>query len=153
MRFERWQPFENLFLHEVCEKMPLSEIAKKLDRSEAAITRQASRIGARLPSRMLGRPWTKAELFLFGRFSVEEIATATGRSIYSVRSKRNALCRASGGSIMSEWSHEELSLLWRHNNAKVAELTGRSIEEVAARRLQANYERNNWHEFDPERDS
>lgn len=27
-----------------------------------------------------------------------------------------------------------------------------STEELA-RRLQANYERNNWHEFDPERDS
>lgn len=54
---------------------------------------------------------------------------------------------------MNEWSTEELALLWRHNNAKVAELTGRSIEEVAARRLQANYERNGWDKHDPERDA
>lgn len=50
-----------------------------------------------------------------------------------------------------EWTSDELALLWRHNNEKVVELTGRSIDEVAARRLQANYERNNWPEFDPER--
>lgn len=59
---------------------------------------------------------------------------------------------------MSDWTHEEFALLWRHllwkySNKEVAEITGRSIEEVAARRLQANYERNNWPEFDPERDS
>lgn len=54
---------------------------------------------------------------------------------------------------MNEWSTEELALLSLYNNAKVAELTGRSIEEVAACRLWKNYERNNWHEFDPERDS
>lgn len=53
---------------------------------------------------------------------------------------------------MTEWTSEELALLWRHNNAQVAEMTGRTIEEVAERRLQANYERNNWHQFAPERD-
>lgn len=54
---------------------------------------------------------------------------------------------------MKAWSLEELALLWRHSNAEVAEITGRSIDEVAACRLWKNYERNNWHEFDPERDS
>ena len=54
---------------------------------------------------------------------------------------------------MPEWTSEELALLWRHNNAHVTEMTGRSVEEVEARRLQANYERNNWPEFDPERES
>lgn len=153
MRCERWQPFENLFLHEVGEKMPRSEIAEKLERSESAITRQASRIGAPLISRMTGRRWTKAELFLLSRFTPEEVATATGRSIYSVRSKLQSLTRASGGKVMPEWTSEELALLWRHNNAHVTEMTGRSVEEVEARRLQANYERNNWPEFDPERES
>ena len=153
MRCERWQPFENLFLHEVGEKMPLHEIAEKLERSESAITRQASRIGASLLSRMKGRPWTDAELFLFGRFSIEEIAVATGRSIISVRNKRNSLARKSGGKIMSEWTSEELALLWRYNNEQVAEMTGRSVEEVGDRRLKANFERNNWPEFDPERES
>lgn len=150
---ELWQPFENLFLHEVGTKMPRSEIAEKLERSESAITRQASRIGAPLISRMTGRRWTKAELFLLSRFTQEEVAAATGRSIYSVRSKLQSLTRASGGKVMPEWTSEELALLWRHNNAQVAEMTGRSVEEVEARRLQANYERNNWPEFDPERES
>lgn len=140
---EIWQPFENLFLHEVGMKMSRSEIAEKLERSESAVTRQASRIGAPLISKMTGRPWIQAEIHLFGRFSEEEIATATGRSIYSVRSKRNALSR-SGGLTMREWSTEELAILMRYTNAEVTEITGRSIEEVGDKRLQVNIERNGW---------
>lgn len=64
---ELWQPWENLFLHEVGGTMPISVIAEKLERTERAITTQASRIGATLPSRMTGRRWTKAELFLLSR--------------------------------------------------------------------------------------
>ncbi|WP_431623301.1 hypothetical protein [Citrobacter freundii] len=148
---ELWQPFENLFLHEVGMKMPRSEIAEKLERSESAITRQASRIGAQLISKMTGRPWTAAELHLFGRFSEEEIATATGRSIYSVRSKRDALAR-SGGLTMREWSTEELAILMRYTNAEVAEITGRSIEDVGDKRLAVNIERNGWDVRNPERE-
>ena len=146
---EFWQPWENLFLHDVCKTMPLPLIAEKLERTERAVTTQASRIGAPLPSRMTGRPWTKAELFLFGRFTPEEIAQATGRSIYSVRSKRKSLARA-GGLIMREWTTEELALLWRHTNAEVAEITGRTIEEVGDKRLQTNNERNGWDVNDQE---
>lgn len=132
-------------------KMPISEIAEKLERSERAITTKASRIGAPLPSRMTGRPWTKPELFLFGRFTPEEIAEATGRSIYSVRSKRNSLART-GGLTMREWTTEELALLMRHSNAEVAEITGRSVEEVGDKRLATNIERNGWDVNDPERE-
>lgn len=146
---ELWQPFENLFLHEVGMKMSRSEIAEKLERSESAITRQASRIGAPLISRMTGKPWTAAEIYLFGRFSVEEIATATGRSIYSVRSKRNSLAR-SGGLTMREWTSCELAALMRYTNAEVAEITGRSIEEVGDKRLAVNIERNGWDVRSPE---
>lgn len=148
---ELWQPFENLFLHEVGMKMSRSEIAEKLERSESAITRQASRIGAPLIRKMTGRPWTPAELHLFGRFSEEEIAKATGRSIYSVRSKRDALAR-SGGLTMREWSTEELAILMRYTNAEVAEITGRSIEEVGDKRQQVNIERCAWDKYDPERE-
>ncbi|CAH3351944.1 hypothetical protein AI2602V1_3530 [Citrobacter freundii] len=147
---EPWQPWENLFLHEVGRTMPVQVIAEKLERSESAITRQASRIGAPLISRMTGKPWTAAELYLFGRFSVEEIATATGRSIYSVRSKRNSLAR-SGGLTMREWTACELAALMRYTNAEVAEITGRSIEEVGDKRLQCNIERNGWDKHDPEK--
>ena len=148
---ELWQPWENLFLHEVGRTMPVSVIAEKLERSESAITRQASRIGAPLISRMTGKPWTAAELYLFGRFSVEEIATATGRSIYSVRSKRNSLAR-SGGLTMREWTACELAALMRYTNAEVAEMTGRSIEEVGDKKLAVNIERNGWDVNDPERE-
>ncbi|MGC7992891.1 hypothetical protein [Salmonella enterica] len=148
---ELWQPWENLFLHEVGKTMPVQVIAEKLERSESAITRQASRIGAPLISRMTGRPWTPAEIHLFGRFSEEEIAKATCRSIYSVRSKRNSLTR-SGGLTMREWTTEELAILMRYTNAEVAEITGRSIEEVGDKRLQVNIERNGWDVNDPERE-
>lgn len=148
---ELWQPWENLFLHEVGRTMPVQVIAEKLERSESAVTRQASRIGAPLISRMTGKPWTAAELYLFGRFSVEDIATATGRSIYSVRSKRNSLAR-SGGLTMREWTACELAALMRYTNAEVAEITGRSIEEVGDKRLQVNIERNGWDVIDPERE-
>ncbi|WP_259275116.1 hypothetical protein [Citrobacter braakii] len=148
---ELWQPWENLFLHEVGRIMPVQVIAEKLERSESAIARQASRIGAPLISRMTGKPWTAAEIYLFGRFSVEEIATATGRSIYSVRSKRNSLAR-SGGLTMREWTACELAALMRYTNAEVAEITGRSIEEVGDKKLQVNIERNGWDNRDPERE-
>ena len=148
---ELWQPFENLFLHEVGMKMSRSEIAEKIERSESAIARQASRIGAPLIRKMTGRPWTPAELHLFGRFSEEEIATATGRSIYSVRSKRDALAR-SGGLTMREWTACELAALMRYTNAEVAEITGRSIEEVGDKRLAVNIERNGWDVRNPERE-
>lgn len=148
---ELWQPFENLFLHEVGMKMSRSEIAEKLERSESAITRQASRIGAPLIRKMTGRAWTPAELHLFGRFSEEEIAKATGRTIYSVRSKRDALAR-SGGLTMREWSTEELAILMRYTNAEVAEITGRRIEEVGDKRLAVNIERNGWDERNPEQE-
>lgn len=148
---ELWQPFENLFLYEVGMKMSRSEIAEKLERSESAITRQASRIGAQLISKMTGRPWTAAELHLFGRFSEEEIATATGRTIYSVRSKRDALAR-SGGLTMREWTAGELAVLMRYTDAEVASITGRSIEEVGDKRLAVNIERNGWDVRNPERE-
>lgn len=149
MRGEHWKSYENLFIHEVGGTMPISEIAQKLERTEAAVSRQASRIGAQLPSSMNGRAWTKAELFLFGRFTTEEIAKATGRSLASVRCKMNSLTRTSGGKSMREWTTEEMALLWRHSNEEVAGITGRSIEEVGDKRLQANLERNGWDKKDP----
>ncbi|HGW5506443.1 TPA: hypothetical protein ACNH1V_000460 [Citrobacter koseri] len=150
---ELWQPWENLFLHEVGGTMPVSVIAEKLERTERAITTQALRIGATLPSRMTGRRWTKAELFLLSRFTPKEVAAATGRSIYSVRSKLQALTKTSGGKVMPEWTAEEVAYLWRHTNAEVSEMTGRSIEEVGDKRLQTNIERNGWDVNDPERAS
>ncbi|MFY7397890.1 hypothetical protein [Enterobacter cloacae complex sp. IR53030] len=152
MGANHWQPWENLFLHEVAGQMPVSLIAEKLERSERAVYTQAARLDVKFPANTNLRKWTKAELFLFGRFTPEEIATATGRSIHSVRSKRNSLARSSGGKVMPEWATEELALLWRHSNAEVAQITGRSIKEVGDKRLQTNIERNGWDVNDPERE-
>lgn len=147
---ELWQPWENLFLYEVGGTMPVAVIAEKLERSEKAVKRKADRLDIKLISRMTVRRWTKAELFLLSRFTPEEVAAATGRSIYSIRSKLQSLTRASGGKVMPEWTAEEIAYLWRHTNAEVAEMTGRSIEEVGDKRLQTNIERNGWGVHDPE---
>ncbi len=53
---------------------------------------------------------------------------------------------------MNDWKTEEIALFWRHNNAEIVEITGRSIQEVGDKRLWWNLERNNWHNFDPEKD-
>lgn len=151
MACERWQPWERLFLHEVGSTMPIDVIAEKLERSESAIQSKAAEIGVTLISRIKGKPWTTAEIFLFGRFSAEEIAIATGRSIFSVRSMRYKLSCKSGGMIIPEWTTEQISLLLRHSNEEVADITGRSIEEVGDKRLQVNVERNGWDVKDPER--
>lgn len=151
MRCERWQEWETKFLQEVGGSMPIHLIAEKLERSNGSIYSKAAAIGVDLIDLRCGRPWTKAEEFMFGHFSCEEIAEATRRTIASVRGKRHKLKKKHGGSLIPDWTRNELELLWRHNNAKVAELTGRSIEDVGERRLQANIERNRWDQHDPER--
>lgn len=148
---ERWESWEHLFLHEVSQTMPISLIAEKLERTRSSIYSKAKKLDVSLITKKAGRTWTQAEVSLFGRYSPEEIAAATGRTIFSVRSKRNSLARA-GGLNMREWSAAELALLMRHSNAEVAEITGRSIEEVGDKRLQKNIERNGWDRFDPERE-
>lgn len=153
MKYTLWESWEKLFLYEVGSTMPIPTIAEKLERTEKAIISMAHLLKIPLMVRPRGREWTRAELFLFGRFTPEEIAQATGRSLPSVRCKRNSLARASGGKVMPEWTTEELALLWRHSNAEVAQITGRSIKEVGDKRLQTNIERNGWDINDPERAS
>lgn len=149
MKYTLWESWEKLFLYEVGSTMPIPDIAEKLERTESAIICMAYQLKVPLMGRSRGREWTPAELFLIGRFSPEEIAKATGRSLPSVRCKLNSLTRASGGKSMREWTTEEMALLRRHSNEEVAGITGRSIEEVGDRRLQANLERNGWDKKDP----
>ena len=152
MKYTLWESWEKLFLYEVGSTMPIPEIAEKLERTEKAIISMAHLLKIPLMVRPRGREWTQAELFLMGRFSPEEIAQATGRSLASVRWKLKSLTRASGGKAMPEWTTEELALLWRHSNAEVAQITGRCIKEVGDKRLQTNIERNGWDVNDPERE-
>ncbi len=148
MKYTLWESWEKLFLYEVGSTMPVRIIAEKLERTESAIISMAYQLKVPLMGRSRGRGWTQAELFLVGRFSPEEIAKATGRSLPSVRCKLNSLTRASGGKSMREWTTEEMALLWRHSNEEVASITGRSVEEVGDKRLQANLERNGWDKKD-----
>ena len=150
MKYALWESWEKLFLYEVGSTMPIPVIAEKLERTEKAIISMAHLLKVPLMVRPRGREWTQAELFLLGRFTPEEIALATGRTVPSVRWKLNSLARASGGKYMREWTKEELALLWRHNNEEVAALTGRSIKEVGDKRLQVNLERNGWDKHNPE---
>ena len=86
-----WEKWEVDFLREVAATMPVEVIAEKLERTEKAVMAKATRIGADIVSRLRGRRWTRAEVSLFGKFSAEEIAIATCRSIYSVRAMRYKL--------------------------------------------------------------
>ena len=88
MKKTPWEKWEVDFLREVSATMPVEVIA---ERTEKAVMAKATRIGADIVSRLRGRRWTRAEVSLFGKFSAEEIAIATCRSIYSVRAMRYKL--------------------------------------------------------------
>ncbi|EMD7027088.1 hypothetical protein R4V27_002888 [Salmonella enterica] len=91
MKNTPWEKWEVDFLREVAATMSVEVIAEKLERTEKAVMTKATRIGAEMVSRLRGRRWTRAELSLFDKFSAEEIAIATCRSIYSVRAMRYKL--------------------------------------------------------------
>lgn len=88
-----WEKWEEDFLLEVAATMPVEVIAEKLERTEKAVMAKATRIGAEMVSRLRGKRWTRAEVSLFEKFSAEEIAIATCRSIYSVRAMRYKIKR------------------------------------------------------------
>lgn len=86
-----WESWEEDFLREVSATMPAELIAEKLERTIPAIWGKASRMGVSLTYHIKIKPWTAHELSLFKSSTAEEIAKATSRSIYSVRSKRYQL--------------------------------------------------------------
>lgn len=88
-----WEKWEEDFLREVAATMPVEVIAEKLERTEKSVMAKATRIGADMVSRLRGKRWTRAEVSLFEKFSAEEIAIATCRSIYSVRAMRYKIKR------------------------------------------------------------
>ncbi|EKF5088360.1 hypothetical protein OZP40_003638 [Salmonella enterica] len=91
MKNTPWEKWEVDFLREVAATMPVEVIAEKLERTEKSVMTKSTRIGAEMVSRLRGRRWTRAEVSLFDKFSAEEIAIATCRSIYSVRAMRYKL--------------------------------------------------------------
>lgn len=130
-----WETWEEDFLREVGAKMTRDYISEKLERTPQAISDKASRLNIKL--RTIPRPWTKAELSLFGKFSNREIAQATNRSLDTVKQKRLQIKNKS-----QDWSPDEVDLFWRNTNSQIAQITGRSEEEVGLRREQWNIERN-----------
>lgn len=87
-------------------------------------------------------PWTRAQadelLLLLETCSLGEIASATGRSISSIRYMRSALKNTAwsplGYRAWSEQEKERLRIVWPdHSSAEVAASLGRSEKSVARR--------------------
>lgn len=97
---ERWQQYEEDYLVFAARDTSISVIAKKLERSEAAIVIRAAKMGLRringnpLPRRkpkpkaITFTPWASNELALFFGHSNTEIAQITGRPIEEVANRR-----------------------------------------------------------------
>lgn len=81
-----WKPYEIQFLREVAGTMPVHIIAEKLERSPRAVCLKARYIGVRINP----PHWNDEEISLItsGKFSNEEIAEKTGRSIPAINTKR-----------------------------------------------------------------
>jgi hypothetical protein len=79
------------------------------------------------------RVWLQHELALLGTKPDAEVAKLLGRSISSVRSKRQdtAFARPEGGKL---WTQRELKLLGTKSDPAIAHLLGRSGAAVKAKR-------------------
>jgi len=88
MIYEEWQQYEKDFIKEVSGKMSRSEIAEKLERTDAAVATQASRLGIPLGVIRKNIAWRTNEIALFSSHTDREIKSITGRTMQSVQSKR-----------------------------------------------------------------
>lgn len=114
---ERWQDYEKKFLQQAPASMEVEIIARKLERSESAVIREARR----LKLRRIG-----------------------GTSLH-YRNKNQPLRKWRHLIKPCEkWSQQELALFFTHSNQQIAEITGRSVESIGDRRLLENLRRNGW---------
>lgn len=113
---ERWQDYERKYLRQATKDTEVEIIARKLERSESAVIREARR----LKLRRIG-----------------------GTSLH-YRNKKQPL-RKWRNLIKpcDKWSQQELAL-FTHSNQQIAEITGRSVESIGDRRLLENLRRNGW---------
>lgn len=72
----------------------------------------------------MGRPWTKAELRLLGTVPDDEAGRRMGRSLMSVRLKRQGL--RIDAPLQPPWSEAETKLLGTAPDREVAKRLGRS---------------------------
>lgn len=114
---ERWLEYEKKFLRQAPANMEVEIIARKLERTEEAVIRQAKKMKLRRvgdtvlkynnPKRVL-RKW---------------------RDLIKPRDK---------------WTSNELSLFSTHSNQQISEITGRDLTSIGDRRLLENLRRNGW---------
>lgn len=114
---ERWQEYEKEFLRQVARCTEVEIIAKKLERTESAIIRQAKKMKLR----------------------------RVGDKVLKYNNPKRVLRKwRSLIKPCDRWKSDELSLFNTHSNQQISELTGRSMKSVGDRRLLENLRRNGW---------
>lgn len=93
MKCEPWEQYEEDFLREVASSMTVEGISEKLERTTAAVTNKASRIGVKLSAKRVFKSWNKDEEAMISTLPAITVANLTGRSIYAIRAKRYKLSR------------------------------------------------------------
>ncbi|WP_459176933.1 hypothetical protein [Ewingella americana] len=91
MTYRLWTNKEVKFLTEVAEKMPIGEIAEKLDRQRDGIYKMAKRLGLKTTSHRKPLRWTPEQTELFDHLTNPQIVQLTGRTYDSVYCKRAQL--------------------------------------------------------------
>lgn len=114
---ERWQEYENKFLQQAPANMEVEIIARKLERTEAAIIRQAKKMKLRRVGDMKFKYYNPIRVL------------RKWRDLIKPRDK---------------WTSNELSLFSTHSNQQISELTGRDLTSIGDRRLLENLRRNGW---------
>lgn len=114
---ERWQEYEKDFLRQVSWDTEVEIIARKLERTEAAIIRQAKKMKLR-------------------RVGDTVLKYNNPRRVLR---KWRVLIKA-----CDKWTSEELSLFSTHSNQQISDITGRSLTSIGDRRLLENLRRNGW---------
>jgi len=89
MSYKFWITSELKFLHQFIKTMPLPQIAKSLQRTEASVLRKAYELGIQ-PAQPVKR-WSPAEIEIVLTLPQKEAAARTGRTPSSIRTKLRRL--------------------------------------------------------------
>lgn len=91
MKHQPWQRFELDLLVDVAGKMPIEDIAGKLERTPNAVKNKAHYFNISLAMTRITKAWTPEECALFHTHSDTEMMLITGRSRRSISGKRYQL--------------------------------------------------------------
>lgn len=89
MSYKFWLTTEIKFLRSNIKTLPISEIAKHLNRTEEGVIRKAYELGIQ-PTQPMKR-WSPEDLRLVQTLPPEEASVKTGRSLQSIRMKLSRL--------------------------------------------------------------